>query len=205
MIEGVKVDQLSSKNHPFILGEGGFVKGFEEKLVGLKKGQKKLFSLKIGKDHQNKEFAGKKVDFKIRVNRLKKVILPTIKELARKLGSKNEAEFKMKFKKAQEKQKQDQAEKRFESRLIAELVKKTKLDLPKSLVKQELRRISSLQDSQFAQQGITKEQFLKNAKIKEKDYNNDLKKAAENNVRIALIMNRLAKEEKIEPKKKSLN
>jgi len=40
-IKGVKKDAMSAKNHPLILGDNTLIPGFEEEIVGMKKGEMK--------------------------------------------------------------------------------------------------------------------------------------------------------------------
>jgi trigger factor len=203
-IKGAKSDQLSSKNHPFIVGEGGFVPGFEKEIIGMKKGQKKSFKLKLPKDHPEKELAGEEVKFEVKINEVKLVKEPTLDEVAKKMGVKDKKELKEKFKEAQENQKEKEVEKKYEQDLVTSLVNKAEFGVPDALVEQELSRISAQQDQQLAQQGMTKEQYFENYKIDEKEYQEKLKESAEQNVKVALVLNTLAQEEDINPKKAEL-
>ncbi len=203
-LKGAKVDQLSSQNHPFVIGQGGFIDGFEDQIEGMKKGEKKSFKLKLPKDHPDKEMAGKEVEFEVEINGVKKVKEASLDEVAKKMGAKDKEDLEVKFKEAQEKQMETEIEKKYEQDLIAKLVDKAKFELPEALVEQEYSRISQEQESQLAQQGMTKEQYFKKFKIDEKDYEKKLKESAEQNVKVALVLNQLAKEEDVKPTDKDI-
>jgi trigger factor len=203
-LEGAKLDQLSSANHPFLIGQGGFVEGFENEIVGMKKNQKKTFKIELPKDHPDKKLAGKEVEFEVEVNDLKKVIEPSLDEVATKMGAKGKEDLSKKFKEAQFKQMETELEKKYEQDLITELVEMSKFEVPKALVEQEYQRISSEQDRQLSTQGMTKEKYFEKFKIDEKEYETKLKEKSEENVKVALVMNALAREEKIEPTSKEL-
>jgi len=49
----------------FILGEGGFMKGFEDNIVGMKDGEEKTFKITVGEDFADKGLAGKEMEFKV--------------------------------------------------------------------------------------------------------------------------------------------
>jgi trigger factor len=44
-VGGVKLEGGESKNHPLIIGQGKFVPGFEDKIIGMKKDEEKEFDL----------------------------------------------------------------------------------------------------------------------------------------------------------------
>jgi len=197
-IKGAKIEQLSSKNHPFLLGQGGFVKGFEDQIEGMKKGEEKKINLVLPKKHPNKTLAGQKVDFIITLNRVKKVIIRPLKELAKKLGAKDEADFKKRFKKAQELEKKKAIEQKFEQRLVAEVINKAKLELPESLVAQEFQRITERHQAELKQQQMTPKEYLTRFNIDQKELDKKLDQTARENVKVALVMAEVGRKEKIE-------
>lgn len=72
----------------FILGEGGFMQGFEDNLIGMKAGEEKEFSVKFSENSLRKDLAGKEGVFKVKMISVQKMELPKINdEFARSLGS----------------------------------------------------------------------------------------------------------------------
>jgi trigger factor len=67
-LDKVPVDGGQAKNHQVYLNEPHYIPGLAEQLVGLAKDDTKEFSLEFPKDHYQKHIAGKKVDFKAKVN-----------------------------------------------------------------------------------------------------------------------------------------
>ncbi|HHE45826.1 MAG TPA: trigger factor, partial [Candidatus Moranbacteria bacterium] len=66
--EGVPIENGSSQNHPIILGKGVFIPGFEEQIVGMKAGEEKEFELTFPETYHQKNLAGQKATFKVKVN-----------------------------------------------------------------------------------------------------------------------------------------
>ena len=60
----------SSKNFPIILGSGKFINGFEDQLIGMKKGESKIFKLTFPENYQSITLAGQEADFSVRVNEI---------------------------------------------------------------------------------------------------------------------------------------
>jgi trigger factor len=50
------------------IGDGQFIKDFEDKLVGCKKGEEKSIKVKFPKDYNEDKLAGKEVDFEVKVH-----------------------------------------------------------------------------------------------------------------------------------------
>ena len=68
--EGKAIQNTASKNHPVILGNGVMVPGFEDAIVGMGKGETKEFTVQFPKEYHAKFMQGKKVKFKLTLNRL---------------------------------------------------------------------------------------------------------------------------------------
>jgi len=203
-VKGARIDQLTSKNHPFVLGEGGFIKGFEEKIIGMKKAEEKTFSISLPKKHPDKLLADKKAEFKVKVNNVKKVNIPTLKEIAPKIGAKDEKDFKAKFEKAQQEQKKKAVEQKYEQQVVAKVIEKTKIKLPEGLVDQEYQRISAQHKAELQQNNMKLEDYLQKYNIDAKELEKNLKQTAEQNIKVALVMGEIANVEKIKPTEKQI-
>ncbi len=71
----------------FILGEGGFMKDFEDNVLGMKAGEEKEFMAKFPDGTPNKALAGKESNFKVKMISVQKMELPEINnEFAKSLG-----------------------------------------------------------------------------------------------------------------------
>lgn len=67
-IGGEKVEELCESGYSIVLGSGVFyVDGFEDALIGMKKGEEKTVSLKFADDYPGTEYAGKDVTYKVTV------------------------------------------------------------------------------------------------------------------------------------------
>ncbi len=67
-IGGEKFEGGTGDNFVFIVGEGGFVEGFEEQLVGHKKGEKFDITVTFPADYEEEALAGKEAVFSIKVD-----------------------------------------------------------------------------------------------------------------------------------------
>lgn len=77
-INGEEFDGGSSEGYKLELGSGTFIEGFEEGLVGVKKGETKSLALTFPEDFGNTEYAGKDVVFDVTVNGIYKTQEPEV-------------------------------------------------------------------------------------------------------------------------------
>jgi len=82
------------------LGSGQFIPGFEDQLIGAKAGEDRKVNVPFPKDYHNKEFAGKKALFEVKIHEVQQVEAPEINdEFAKKSGFEDLAKLKEAVKK----------------------------------------------------------------------------------------------------------
>lgn len=203
---GVKLDNFSSKNYPIILGSKTLLPEFEEKLVGLKKGDEKEFEIEVkapGEAVDNKKAETKKIKFKVKVLTLQEVMLPEENdEFAKKFEKKNMEELKKAISDDIVKQKGLAETQKRENELMDELIKVSKVEVPDSLVEQEINQMIERMKAQTTGMGLPFEKYLEQIKKTEEELRKDLVPQAEKTVKIGLILGEIGKEEKIDLKDK---
>ncbi len=198
--KGVKLENLSSGNYPVILGSKTLVPEFEEKLLGLKKGDKKEFQVEIAPTPNDKK---RKIDFKVEVLQTQEVILPKIDDdFAKQYQKKNLADLKAAIKEDIVKQKTQQEHQNLENQVLEELLKITQVEVSEGLIEQEIdRQINDLR-SRTSTMGLTFEKYLENLKKTEAEFRTDLKPQAEKTIKIGLALGEIVKKEGIDHKDK---
>lgn len=80
----------SAKEFTFVLGRESLLRGFEEQIIGMKKGESKRFRLQFPSDYAAAHFAGKEVDMDVHVDGVRvKEDIADRETLARKCGFKD--------------------------------------------------------------------------------------------------------------------
>lgn len=206
--KGVRLDNLTSKNYPVILGSKVLIPEFEKNLIGLKKGDKKSFSLEMpvlsgAEGSPNLNEKKRKVDFNVEIIQTQKVILPKMDDAFASRFQKSKIEdLKKAIKEDIIKQKKEQREKELEGQVLDELLTLVKVDVPESLMSQELERQINEMRSRIAMFGLSFEQYLANMKKTEAELKESLKPQAEKTIKIGLALGEIVKLEKIDPKDK---
>ncbi|WP_300363558.1 trigger factor, partial [Hydrogenimonas sp.] len=70
-LNGEPFEGGKAENFELRIGSGQFIPGFEEQMIGMKKGEEKTIKVTFPEDYRNKDLAGKEVEFKIKLNDIK--------------------------------------------------------------------------------------------------------------------------------------
>ncbi len=198
-IKGVVKEKLTSPSLPMVIGETKMIPGFEEEIIGMKKGEEKEFELSFPKDFPDKEFAGEKVKFKVSLKEIKEIKLPKVDgEFLSRFGLKSEKEFKGNVKKGLEDEKKEQVRQERVSALSEQLIKMIKVEIPKSLIENESARMKNMLISDLSNKQMTLDQYIESLKITQKKFDEDLIEQAKRNIMLGVAVGEIAKKENIE-------
>jgi trigger factor len=202
----VPVEDGNHKNLPIKVGKDYFVSGFDKNLLGLKKGDTKEFSLVYPEKHHRQNLAGKKVDFKIKVNDVYEIVVP---ELDDKFATQFQLKTLDELKKALEEnllnEKKRKAELKNESEMISKIVDKTKFgDFPDVLVENEANNLMAELEESIVRQGGKFDDYLKHLKKTRNELMLEMMPNAIKRVKAALIIREIAVREKIAPSEKEI-
>ncbi|MBM2825860.1 MAG: Trigger factor [Dehalococcoidales bacterium] len=172
--------------------------GFAEQLVGMKKDEEKQFALPFPADYPTAELAGKEALFKVKANEIKQELLPEIND---DFAQQVHADFKT-VDALRERALADlkaRAEERarldLEERVIDAVVAMSQVEFPPILIDEEINRILN---RRFEKGNQEMEEYLKNAKKTPQELHEELHPIASQRVTRALVLDKVAVEEKIE-------
>lgn len=198
---GKEVQGASGKDYPLALGSGTFIPGFEENLVGTKKGDKKEFKLTFPKDYGAKKLAGQKVNFKVTVKQVKEVVLLKADDAFAKTVGPFDSLDQMKKEIRQQlmQQKTQEATNKVKDEILEELIKKSEVDAPETLVEDQLKSLKNELNQNIMYRGMTPEMFYEQEGMSEEEYSEKrLKPQAEKRVKVGLILSEIVNQEKID-------
>jgi trigger factor len=157
---GNPIKQVVGENYSVDVGSGQFGKEFEEKLLGLKKGEETSQEIDFPANFANPILAGKKVEFKINVKDVKERLLPALDdEFAKEVGE----EFAgLEALKAHIREKKLQAKKDAQrgdltDKLMRGLIENHDFEIPPRLVAYEIEAMIKELESNLERQGVTLE------------------------------------------------
>jgi len=197
-VGGVKLEGGESKNHPLVLGQGNFIPGFEDKIIGMKKDEEKEFDL-VFPENYKKNLAGKKASFKVKINLVQKVNLPEINdEFAKGLGKFENLEgLKEGIKKGMTIEEEGKAKEKFRVELVDQVVEETTVELPEIMIESELNNMVNEFKNNITQTGIEFEEYLKNVNTNLEKLKIEWQPMAEKRTKTGLVMREISLQEEI--------
>ncbi|HEK86705.1 MAG TPA: trigger factor [Candidatus Aminicenantes bacterium] len=159
-------------------------------LAGMKPGEEKVFQVNYPEDYQQKKFAGKQIEYRLKLLEIKEKKLPELNDdFAQSFGAEVASLEEMKSKIRQDLTNHLAAEAR--ERAIHEFLQKlataVNLTLPESLVKEEAQSIIS--------QEFTREQLQKMPREIWPQIAEEARKKAEDNLRYQVLLKKIAEKE----------
>ncbi len=205
--EGVKEDgsrpeNMKGSEYLLEIGSGQFIPGFEDGMIGLKKGDKKNILLTFPADYHATELQNAKVTFEVELLEIKEKKYPVLNdEMAKEFGYDSAADFNEKNKKNLLSQKERQVLEKLHQEILEKLVKENKFDVPATLVQNQVKYLQEDLSKNLKAQGFN------DAMVAEyfKRWATDLTTKAEFQVRSGLILDHLAQEFKIETSDSDFN
>lgn len=201
--EGVRdnkpVEGAAAKNQLITVGDKKFIPGFEENLIGLKKGTEKEFEVTFPKDYGHKDLAGSKVTFKVKIHEINKVELAKIDDqFAKSVGAfKNLAELKADIEKNLKASKQDQVKKEYEQAVLDNAINKINFNTPQRLVDQQIDRLKQEVNNNLSGSGLTLDQYLKIQGKTQVEVDKEIEDEATKRVKIAILVRHIVDENKL--------
>jgi len=155
-LDGEKIEDTGKENIEFILGDAKRVKEIDQQIVGLKENEEKDFDVNYPKDHEPAQLANKVVKYHIKMVTVDEPILPKIDaEFAKSLGveSGDIKQMNTEIKNSLLDEVSVRKKAALKRQIFAELVKHSKIDLPKSLVSMEINRMMQTMQQNIERQG----------------------------------------------------
>jgi trigger factor len=196
---GNPISGADGKAYPLILGSKSFIPGFEDELVGLKKGDQKEFKITFPKDYGSVELQNKKVAFEVNINTVNELKEPKADdELAKKAGPfKTLGELKTDIKTQLKAEKQREADSRYENEIIQKVVEKSSVEIPESLISEQAEHMEEEEKRNLVYRGQTWQEHLETEGVNEEEHRARHKPEAEMRVKAGLVLSEIADKEKI--------
>lgn len=199
--DGVPFEGGKAENYSLEIGSNTFIPGFEEQIIGMKKGEEKEIKVTFPKEYPAEDLRDKEVVFKVKVNEIKeKVERQLDKEFFEDLGlpgvdskDKLEAEIKNQLKTSKE---QD-VENKYVDDLLKAISDTCEIDIPEALINSELDYMLKRFEEQLMMQGLSLDVYLEMTKGSKEDIKSQMKEEAINHIKYRFILEEIEKKENI--------
>jgi trigger factor len=156
-IDGAEFAGSKADNYSLVLGEGRFLKDFEEPLIDMYAGQSKTFEVSFPADYHGKEAAGRTATFEVKLNAVEEPKLPEVDaEFARSLGVEdgNTERLRAEIQANLEREVANKIKARIKEQVMQCLLDTTNSQAPKALVEVELERLMHDAHRDLASRGV---------------------------------------------------
>lgn len=200
--DGVAFKGGKGENYSLEIGSHTFIPGFEEALIGLKKGDKKDVNVVFPENYHSEELKGQPVVFKVEVKEVKERVFPEFdKDFFADLnvgGVESLDDLKKYIKENKEAEKSKQLEDEYLFKCLDKVVEGSKFDIPEEMTEDETNRLVREFSEKLQYQGLKLEDYLKYCNTNLDNFKATLKDEANKRIGYRLIMDAVVDAEKLE-------
>ena len=206
-VDGVAFQGGESKDYPLEVGSNSFIPGFEEQLVGMKVGEEKDVNVNFPEEYHSEELKGKAAVFACKVNSIKKKVLPALDDEFAKKASTFQTldELKADLRQKLEKSAASRAESNKREAALAKVCENAKVDIPAVMIENRVESMIQQMALNLESQGMKLEQYLQYAGMDITKLRENYKASAENNVKLDLVLEAVAKAEGVKVEAEDLD
>lgn len=199
-VDGVAFEGGEAKDFELEIGSGSFIDNFEDQLVGATKGEEREVNVTFPEQYGKEELNGKAAKFEVTVKEVKRKELPELNDEFASETSEFETleDLKKNVREELQKAKEANAEKEYEIAVLEAVVANANVEVPDAMVNHELDSMLKDLEGRLKYQGLDLASYFKFTNTSEADFREQMKDIATKNVKNELVMNEIAKAEKIE-------
>lgn len=199
-VDGELFSGGEGKGYPLEVGSNSFIPGFEDQLVGLKKGDSTDVDVTFPEEYFVKELAGKQAIFKVNVQNVKRKELPELTDeyVAANSDCKTVEELRASYKERMQKAAENNAQIAYEKALIDIAVANAEFEVPEIMIEDRVTQMIDEMRMSLEARKLTLEQYMQYSGIDMKQLRERQHDAAVENVKTDLVLDAIAKAENIQ-------
>ena len=201
-LDGKAFDGGKGNDYPLTIGSHTFIPGFEEGLVGLKKGDSKDLDVTFPENYGAENLKGKKVVFKVTVKEVKERVFPEFnKDFFDDLGIKEVTtleELKKYIEENIKTGKKKENEDKYLFECLDKIVSDSKFEIPEEMTNDEVNRMVKDFEDKLKYQGLNLKDYLKFLGKEINEFKETLKDEANKRIGYRLILDEIVKAEKLD-------
>ncbi len=185
------LDGGKGNDHNLELGAKQFIEGFEEGIVGMKVGSEKTLNLKFPTPYHSADLEGKAVEFKVKLNALKKKEMPELTdEFIKSIGGDQDlAGLKNTIKNDMIESDKKRIDEAFKNRLVKKLAEENPFEVPPKLVEEQKKALIEDFKNRMQNQGMTPTDFEQYTQ----KWDADFAKSAKEMIQASFLIDAVAK------------
>lgn len=198
-VDGEAFDGGEAKDYRLEIGSHTFIEGFEDQIVGMKKGEERDINVKFPENYHAENLKGKPAVFNVKLNKVEKKELPTVddKYISDTTEFENLEEYKKSVKENLIKFADERAERDYEVALLDEIARKSNIEVPQSMIEHEVHHIVEDFEHRLSHQGMNLQAYLDYVGKTLDQFKEEKAEDASKNIQTRLVLQKLIKENNI--------
>ena len=200
--DGAPFDGGKGENYSLTIGSNTFIPEFEDQLIGHKSGDEVDVNVSFPGDYHAEDLAGEPVVFKVKIHEVKQTVLPELDqdffEDLNMEGIDSKEKLEAQVKENIKTRKDAQADDKYIDELLEKIAEDTEVDIPYTMVDDEVTHMLEHFKEHIMMQGITIEQFYQLTNSSEDKLREEYKDEALKRIKNRLIIEKIIEVEKIE-------
>ncbi len=199
-LDGLPLEEGKLNNASFSLDQDRYLPGFLENVLGLSSSETKTFFLYYPEAHFDKKLAGKKVEFRVKINNVYEVRRPALNDdLAKKVGPFNNLnQLKAEIENSLKRELERKEEERIEIAILKSLMASSNFEeIPEILIQEEKEKMFFELEVSLEQMKLNLTNYLHQIKKTKDDLDKEFTPKAEERVKVILLIKEVANREKI--------
>ena len=206
-VNGKAFEGGKAEGHELTIGSNTFIPGFEDQIIGMKIDEEKDINVKFPEEYFSKDLAGKDATFKVKLHEIKKKELPELDDEFAKDVSEFDTlkELKESIKEKLEKENEQKVKYETEEAAIKAVCDNTEIDIPSGMIETEIDHMEKDMEQRMQYQGLTLDMYLQMIGKTKEEFRKEYEDQAKDAVKSRLVIEAVAKEEKIEADDKEVD
>ncbi len=195
-VDGEKFPGGTAEEYDLVLGSGAFIKGFEEQVVGMKKGENRDITVRFPDDYQADNLKGKDAVFAIKVNRITEKVYPELTDefVKAHAGAETVADYKKKVRERLERNMADRGRDETENSILETIAKGAKCVIPDAMIESEIDKLVRDFEMRLMYQGLKLDDYLSYMQMTLDQFRSQFKSQAEPRVLNQLVIDKIVSE-----------
>lgn len=205
-VDGVAFEGGEGKDYSLEIGSGSFIDNFEDQLVGAAIGENRNVSVTFPEQYGKEELNGKPAIFEVTVKEIKVKELPALDDEFAKDVSEFDTigEYRADLRKKLQETNDQRAKREYEEAVINAVSDNAKVDIPQAMVDKEVDNMVKDLEMRLKYQGLDLKTYYEYTNSTEQKVRDYMKETAEKRVKTELVLEEIAKAEKLEATEEEL-
>lgn len=197
-VDGEKFPGGTAEDYNLVLGSGSFIPGFEDAVVGMKKGENRDINVKFPEDYQAENLRGKDAVFAIKLNKITEKHYPDLTDeyVKAHAGVDTVKDYEKKTRDRLEKNAANRSRDETENSIISEICKHATAEIPDAMIENEIDRMVQDFSYRLMYQGIKLEEYLEYMQLSMEQFRSQFTEQAKPRVLSQLVIDKIVKTEK---------